>query len=294
MKLSRAVQDFLVELRVERSRNTMAAYESDLTLLVSLATVQASDSVVSFTEPLVRTYFRALDEKGLSIATRLRRKAALNEFAAWGMRRRLWTENPMLNAPRFRRPQRLPRPFSRAERQRLLALDLPPVDRVLRALLYYTGLRVSPICGIRLKDIVLGDEGRMGQLRTIGKGDKEHLSYLVPELEEILRDYILSHHADLKPTSPLLVTRGRPMTRDMVERRTQEWGSRCDIEHCTPHRFRHTYATGLFERGADPRAVQRLLGHQNIATTMLYTEVADAVVAQAAMLMSTPAAVVAQ
>jgi integrase/recombinase XerC len=269
--------------------------------------VRASDSLAAFTEETVREFFRSRDTKGLSINTKLRQRASINEFAKWAMRRRLLAENPTLNAPRYRRPHRLPKPFSRDERERLLALDLDPVSHVLRALLYYTGLRIAPICNIKLRDITFGDgAGRMGTLRAIGKGNKETIKYLVPELEAILRAYIAAHHAEVTvrltsvpsvpgrpiriaqnlPNSPLLIARGRPLNINMAQRRVKEWGQRAQIEKCHPHRWRHTYATALFENGADPRAVQRLLDHSNIATTMIYTEVADDVVAKAAMLMS--------
>ena len=287
MRLSTAVQEFLDTYRdAKRSPRTVAGYAKDLRGLIALAHVEASDQVPAFTEALVAAYFAAARRKGLHTNTLLRHRAAFNQFAAWGLRRRLWTENPMLNAPEYKRPKRLPRPFSIAERAALLALALPPAEELLRAILYHTGLRESAICGLRLGDLALGDGGRPGTLRAVSKGDKEQVIPIIPELDAILRGH-LKALADRDSGRPLLARpSGAPWTGAMVRRRVRLWGEAAGVPHCLPHRWRHTYGTRLFERKADPRAAQRLMGHQSITTTMLYTEVVDREVEAAALLLS--------
>lgn len=99
---------------------------------------------------------------------------------------------------------------------------------------------------------------------------------MYPDLREILVSYMRSA-TDLSPRSFLLAqTSGRPFSRKVIERRTREWGRRAGVADCTPHRFRHTFATNLLEAGVDIRVIQVLLGHADIATTALYTKVADA------------------
>jgi len=82
-------------------------------------------------------------------------------------RERYWERNSVDDLPRIRKPKGLPRPFMPEERDRIFAMDLPPDERVLRALLYFTGLRVTPICQIRIGDVRLGpsveEPGRSGR-----------------------------------------------------------------------------------------------------------------------------------
>lgn len=85
MRLSKAVELFVAEMRVGKAPATATAYESDLRLLVSLATVDAADTVFAFTGDLVRAYFFRLSSKGMSMGTLHRRRASLNEFAKWGL-----------------------------------------------------------------------------------------------------------------------------------------------------------------------------------------------------------------
>jgi len=287
MKLSRAKDDFIAECRIRLAPQTCIGYESDLGLLVSLANVHAADSVLAFTAELVREYFLALSKKGLTMSTLHRRRATLNEFARWGIKRRLWTVNPMDDAPVIKKPKHLPRPFAKGEREALLGLELTdPKDRLLRALLYWTGLRVTPICGIRLGDIALGEPPTPGSIRTMGKGRKPHVVYVVPQLRAVLEDYIL-RFTNLEPAAYLLAQpSGRPWHRRMVARRTREWGRRAKVPSCTPHRFRHTLATALLEAGAHIRRIQEVLGHADLSSTMIYTQVTDAQVADTMMLLA--------
>ena len=81
---------------------------------------------------------------------------------------------------------------------------------------------------------------------------------------------------------------GRPYKRKTVERRTARWGEAAGVADCNPHRFRHTFATTLLERGADIRVIQALLGHSRLDTTEVYTRVTDVQATRAVRLLSGP------
>jgi len=122
MKLSTAVDQYLADCRIRGlSAQTLTGYRSDLGMLVSLASVDAADSVLAFTPELARAYFLRLSGKNLSMGTLHRRRSCLSEFAKWGRKRRYWLESPMDDLPTIKRPKHLPRPFSRAELEALLA-----------------------------------------------------------------------------------------------------------------------------------------------------------------------------
>jgi integrase/recombinase XerD len=288
MKLTTALAKFMAELRVHASPATCKAYEGDLQKLVTLVQLLAGEGCLNWTSEMTTKYFLAESNKGNSTSTMHRRRAALNQFAAWGVRNRIFPDNPMREAPKLRLKKRLPRPFSRPERERLMALELGLRDRLIRGLLYYTGLRVTPICEIKIGDIWQDDKGRPVRLRTVGKGSVEAWKLIVPELSAIMQDYLLQK-TDLNPRSYLLAQRsGQAWTRKMVGRRTHAWGRLVEpeIPQCIPHRFRHSYATAMLERGVNVRKIQKLMNHADISTTMLYVEVTDLELDEAAMAIS--------
>jgi len=176
--------------------------------------------------------------------------------------------------PRIRKPHHLPRPFSRDEAERLLALPLGPQDRVLRALLFFTGLRVTPICTLKIGDLSFSPPA----IRAVVKGNRTQVIEMHDVLRELLYNWTLEH-TSLEPQAPLLRQRsGKPLTRRMVERTCHEWGSVAKVPTCLPHRFRHTFATGLLQAGVDIRVIKEALGHADLRSTQVYTEVTQEMV----------------
>jgi len=283
MRLSRAVEEFLQELQVEVALSTYKAYRGDLILLVSLASVEATDSITAFTPKLVKAYFRKLYDKGLAAETLLRHRSALSEFSKWVVRHRLVSDNPMADAPRIRRPKRQPRPYAHAERARLLALELTPEDTALRGLLYYAGLRVSEVSMLRWPQVRLTSAEQRGALRIIGKGDKERVVPMLDELNAILRAYVVAPQQERRRLQGgfVLEAKGGPWPVRTIEYHVAKWGRRAEVTDSIPHRWRHSCATLLFEKGMDVRLVQRFLGHESIATTMLYSFVSDPMMEEA-------------
>jgi integrase/recombinase XerD len=279
MRLSTTVHDFVLHLRMEgKAKATIIAYESDLNLLVALASVSAGDSVLAFTPALVRDYLLALSRRDLAMSTLHRRRASVGEFAKWGLRRRLWAYDPMADAPTIKRPKHLPRPFTREEHARLMAVPLTGRALVLRGLLYYGGLRISEALTVRVRDAMLGDEDHLPTLRVRGKGNKERVIPIFPELRAVLADFFLEHLTETKAeramNEPVIMqANGRPWSRLMGERRMHEWGRAAKVEDCVPHRLRHTCGTHLHDAGWDLRDIQEFMGHADVSTTVLYTQV---------------------
>lgn len=294
MRLSRALNEFLDHCRLDRSPETVRGYEGDLQILVGLAQGTATDSIQAFTSKLAAAYFTAQREKNMAPGTLHRRQTALNEFARWAVKRRYLTENPMDALPVFKRPRHLPRPFAKHERDALLALELGLQDRCVRGLLAFAALRVSECANLRVRDITFGApaDGVAGLLRVLGKGRKERAVPMLPELDALLREYVTTVSRLIHPSEPLFARRnGRPWDRRLIERRTQEWGRQAGVPDCTPHRFRHSVATLLLERGVNIVFIQQILGHSDPGTTMIYTKVHQAQVIEAMMRLSdTPSA----
>lgn len=141
-------------------------------------------------------------------------------------------------------------------------------------LLYATGIRVSELVNIKIKDITSKERS----IRIIGKGNKERIVYYGEYAEKALDDYLKNGRNELlknKNSDYLLVNHlGNKLTtagiRDILEKIVVA----ASLKHkMSPHTLRHTFATHLLSEGADLRAVQELLGHESLSTTQIYTHV---------------------
>jgi hypothetical protein len=104
---------------------------------------------------------------------------------------------------------------------------------------------VTPLCSIKIGDVSADPP----VIRVLVKGRRTQVVRVHPELQDLLQSYILSY-TDLQGHSWLLAQpNGRPYNRKMVERLTRAWGTAATVPNCTPHRFRHTFATGLLPGG---------------------------------------------
>ncbi len=283
MRLRQAIAKFLNHLRGTRyAPNTCKVFESDLNMFYAHVVSEATDSVLAVTADRIRSFLHRQSAKNLSLSTLNRRKSAISVFCRWGTARRYWIANPADEIERLPRARRLPRPFTHAERERLMALILPEREHVLRALLYYTGLRETPISEIRIQDIEMSATG-LWHIRSVGKRGKEQVIPVLPELRAALEGYRVQGSVYLFDNG-----QGRPIDRRVIGRIVRQWGVAADVPRCTPHRFRHTFATMLLERGVPVEKIQRLLAHADISTTMLYAEVTDASLDAAILALSEP------
>ena len=286
MRLSQAVEAFITARTPYLSASTLRSYESALNLLVAQAHIDDRNILSAFTPPLVRAFIERQAAKGMAQTTMHLRYTAIKEFGRWGAMMRYWDRNPVDEVQAIRQPKTLPRPFTKEERTRLMELVLPPQEAALRALLFFTGRRVSELCNIRLRDLTLSETH--GGLRVQnGKGGKDMAIPFGVEVVRALQDYL--EGASLMSRMFLFqLPSGKAWHRRAAEYRTRAWGRAANVPECTPHRFRHVYATMLLERGARIEQIQLLLGHSSIATTMIYTKVAEPTLLDTVLLLSNP------
>ena len=275
-----AIDDYLAWVATSRglARNTVEAYGRDL---ADLATFLAAAGVrrPRDVEPgHLRDFLSALRDRDLrqtSVARRL--------SAARGLFRFLETEdviekNPAAAVTSGRLPRRLPRPWTRDDVRSLVEATgdgpLGARDHAMLEILYGLGLRVSELVGLRLEQVNL--EG--GYVVVIGKGNKERPVPLGVPARAALRQWIEGARPLLLhgKTSPHVFVnhRGKPMSRQGVWKRLRQRALALGLPRVSPHRLRHSFATHLLEGGADLRAVQAMLGHSDVSTTQIYTEVA--------------------
>lgn len=173
----------------------------------------------------------------------------------------------VVNMQFSRRPKKLPVVLSREEVRDLLRATRRRRDRLALSVMYATGLRVSEAVRLGVRDI---DSQRMVILVAHGKGNKQRQVPLSPRLLEELRAWWCEHR---DPTWLFPGHRpGQPLDATVVQRAFQEAARHSGLAKvASTHSLRHTFATELLEAGIDLLAIQRILGHSNLATTTIYT-----------------------
>lgn len=141
-------------------------------------------------------------------------------------------------------------------------------DRLILALLYSSGLRVSEIVKIKITDIDLVER----TLRIRGKGDKDRIVLFDEDTKLLIMEHIQNNNSD---TEYLFVNRqNKPLSPRYIQMMIKKYAEEIGInKKVTPHILRHSFATHLLKNGVDIRAIQQLLGHTNLSTTQIYTSV---------------------
>lgn len=280
--LDRSVDAYLAYLATTRglSRNTLDAYGRDLAALASFLTARGrGDPRAVDGEDLV-DYLGWLRDQSLAPASVARRLSAARGWLRFLETSGVLRRSPAATVRSSRLPRRLPRPWTREDVRRLLDASFEGPggarDRAMLETLYGAGLRVSELVSLRIAQLNL----EAGYLVVMGKGNKERPVPLGVPARDALREYLDGARAALlrgRSSPHVFVTpRGRAMSRQgfwkLLRRRALALG----LPPVSPHRLRHSFATHLLEGGADLRAVQAMLGHADISTTQIYTEVARA------------------
>lgn len=272
------IEAFLEMIVSERAAavRTRLAYQADLEDFArwmaptSIAVAQPSD---------IRSYFVDKGCEGLSVRSQARRVSSLRQFYRFLLQENYRLDDPTEDQPMPGYRPGLPRPLSESDINTLLDYgtqghDDPRRDLVSRAaleLLYTTGLRISELLLLPATCV----QRREGMLLVRGKGGRERFvpfSKGARQAAEALVRY------DAMVDSPWLFPGRkpeRPLTRQGFDRILYACAVKAgfDPKRVSPHVLRHSFATHLLNRGADLRALQMLLGHADIATTQIYTQV---------------------
>jgi integrase/recombinase XerC len=261
---------------------TRRAYRSDIVDFVGWASSRGIDEPGSIDRRALRAYLVDLSDRSMAPRTMARRAAALRRYFRWLARTGRIAADPSVTLRAPKGKGRLPKILHDDQLQQVLN-GAPPVagsddpreearrcrDDAVLELLYGSGLRVAELCGLRRGDLDL-DRGRV---RVWGKGSKQRQLPLSEPSVSAMRRWLEDGRPQLAPGSVgdivFVNLRGNPLTPRDVHRLLD----RRSPEPTHPHALRHTFATHLLDGGADLRSVQELLGHEDLATTQIYTHV---------------------
>ncbi len=277
------IADFLAYLELERglSRNTLAAYRSDLLQFGAFL----EDREIVATEVTHGELAAFMSQLGASAAasTLARKLACLRSFYRHLRREGTIEYDPTAELRGPRKPQRLPRVLSREEVAQLLSLPsgvgpLELRDRALLEVMYACGLRASEAVALELADIDLEE----GLLCARGKGSKERIVPIGRQAVVALEAYCASARPGLvmlrggaavgAQTRLFVNSRGAVLTRQGLYKIVQGYARRAGLsDRMSPHTLRHSFATHLLAGGCDLRSLQEMLGHADLSTTQVYT-----------------------
>jgi integrase/recombinase XerD len=281
--LSAWIDRFLNFLLVEKgvSKATLDAYSRDLLRYAeSLRRAGRFDAGME-DAPLILKHLIDLRSAGLGARSRARHLVAIRGFYRFLAQEKLIAADPakLIDLPKT--SLRLPDVLSVEEVRRLLNAPESGTpqgirDAAMLELLYAAGLRVSELVGLRLQDIHLD----AGFVRVMGKGSKERVVPIGQFAREKTLFYLNNARSRLLAgrASPFLfpARAGQPITRQGFWKLLRRYAQAAGLaKRVSPHSLRHSFASHLLEGGADLRAVQVMLGHADIATTQIYTHVAN-------------------
>ncbi|MFO1017918.1 MAG: tyrosine recombinase [Hyphomonadaceae bacterium] len=283
MSDSALIESFLEMLSAERGAraNTLDAYARDL----DDARTHVRGALGSASAEAIEAYVAELARRGLSPATARRRISALRQFYHFLLQENVRADDPTSRLDAPKRARSLPKTLSVEEIERLIEAAETPRDKALIELLYGAGLRVSELVSLPLRTAP-----RPGQEHMIieGKGGKERLVALGRPALAALEAHLATRTGALPKNEaqrekaqrwlfPSSSAADGKLTRRRVAQILEAASAKAGIDptRVSPHVLRHAFATHLVEGGADLRTVQTLLGHADIATTQVYTHVAE-------------------
>lgn len=276
MEQIKKIEDFLKYLTAERnySQNTVKAYQTDLYIFADFLKTNETD-IIKCTRNDIRAFLAMLYNNGINKNSIIRKLAVIKSFYKFLIIDSTIKTNPATALISPKKNKRIPVFLTLSEITKLIELpDLSYRDKAIIELFYSTGVRIEELVSRNLKDIDL----LYGNLKVFGKGAKERNIPVGDKCLFAIKNYIDERRAqglDTSINSPLFLNKyGKRLTsrgaRKILHSLFIEAGCKQKV---SPHTLRHTFATHLLDNGCDIRSVQKMLGHENLSTTQIYTHV---------------------
>ena len=286
-KVAAEIEGWLSYLGAERrmSGKTVEAYQRDVLqflgfLAEHLGGAPSLRDLAALTPADVRAFLASRRAVGIGSRSLMRTLAGTRAFARYLERNGKGQVGALaaVRAPKIGKT--LPRPLPAADAKRMADADLPAGDghepwihardAAVLGLLYGAGLRISEALGLKR-----GNIGAADAVTVTGKGRKQRMVPVLPQVQKLIADYVALCPYDLPDDGPLFVgAKGGPLSPRVVQLAMARLRGALGLpETATPHALRHSFATHLLARGGDLRSIQELLGHASLSTTQIYTQV---------------------
>ena len=274
-----AYENYLTKVK-QASGNTIASYMRDIRQFAGWLHEEEEAEVVDASANHIQNFLSHLEEEGRSAATRSRALASLKNFYGYVVSSGFLPESPVKEVRVDRGEKKLPQILNGREIELLLAqpssVDPKGVrDKAMLELMYATGIRVSELINLDVDDVSLSS----GSIKC-RSGKKSRTIPMYPGAVKALTAYIRDGRAILlaQPGEKALFVNfgGARMSRQGFWKILKHYQvSACIEKEITPHTLRHSFAVHLLENGAELDVLQKLMGHSDISSTQMYTQMVD-------------------
>jgi integrase/recombinase XerC len=288
--VSAEIGRWLAYLGSERrmSPKTLEAYRRDagqfLAFLAEhLAGTPSLKTLAKLTPADVRAFMASRRAEGAGNRTLMRGLAGTRSFARFLERNGKGKVGALAAIRTPKPPRSLPKPLAVKDARRITEAELregetqaswiAARDAAVLGLLYGSGLRIAEALSLKREQAPLPNTG--DAITVTGKGNKARMVPVLPQVAQLIADYIKLCPIELPPDGPLFVgARGGPLLPRIVQLAMARLRGAMGLpDSATPHALRHSFATHLLARGGDLRSIQELLGHASLSTTQIYTAV---------------------
>ncbi|SDF99944.1 integrase/recombinase XerC [Dyadobacter soli] len=271
------ITPFLEFLQFEKraSAHTIKSYQTDLEQFQKYLLFQYECAEPETAKaPMLRSWVVSMMEEGLNPSSINRKIAALRTFYGYLRKKKHIDADPTKILSALKTRKKLPAFVEEKSMEMLFeegtfTEDFEGLrDQVIMELLYGSGIRLSELVELELKDLNLPAR----TIRVFGKRSKERIVPVSSSLVQLLQKYIEQRAPEENTDILLLTDSNKPIYPVFVQRKVKQYLSAVTtLAQKSPHVLRHTYATHLLNRGADLNAIKELLGHANLAATQIYT-----------------------
>lgn len=259
----------------KHSDNTIISYQDDLKELASVL----NNNIIDINEDDIKKYLNYLYDKSYNKNTISRKLSGVRSFYNYLYNHDVIKTNYFTDVHNPKKIRSLPHYLKTSEIDKVLDNTNEVTlygerNKLIVELLYVTGLRVSELVNIKLKDIDKYNKS----IKILGKGSKERIVYYEDNCSELLDKYLNNTRKELDKSNSeylLLNKFGNKLSTRMIRNILNDLTIGTSIEHIYPHMIRHTFATTMLNNGADLMTVKELLGHESINTTSIYTHVTN-------------------
>ena len=268
------LSDFLDYLKNEKlyTNDTLKNYQIDLKQFSEFLHSKNQD-LYTADRLHIESFFMKLNSLGLSPSSLARKASTLRSYFLFLLKTSVISISPMIDIKTPKLSKKLPNILSISDVDTLCNIDASSIvskrDRAIIEVMYSSALRLSELSSLNIDSVDIESKC----VKVIGKGKKERILPLGAKASEALSDWT-SARCDLRPVDNALFINkfGTRLSNRSIQNRINFWvkkqGLNCKI---SPHTLRHSCATHLLEASGDLRAVQEFLGHEDISTTQIYT-----------------------
>lgn len=279
METHSSVQSFLNFIQYERrySAHTLEAYQNDLLQFSVFLKANGTTEALEKANHLdIRNWMVSLMHDKISTRSINRKISSLKSFYKFLLKRGELKKNPLAKVQTPKISKRLPVFVEEKNIERLLTeIEFPEgyegaLEKIILELLYGTGMRRSELLNLKETDV----DSYSSQLKVLGKGNKERLMPLHPQLKTSIQKFLKEKKGVVSSPGNYLLedSKGKKLAAAFVYQTVKKYLHLVTtVEKKSPHVLRHTFATHLMNNGADINAVKELLGHSSLAATQVYT-----------------------